>query len=145
MTAWQSMFAAGACTVSLSDSSFTPPSLLWSGVLGLNQSSPSVATSGGAMVHVAVDGSGNVSTQLDSGTFPSSNAFLTVAPNYDVSLLQTQISNMRSDGNTPGGGTISNGSQSINISTLNATQSVPSSGSFSALANPVMSLQGSSI
>lgn len=87
MTAWQSMFAGGACTVEVINGFGVP----WSGLLTFGQSSPQIANGpSGTHYVVSVDADGVVSLSTPDGA-NADGVQVAVFPQYDTSKVQTQI------------------------------------------------------
>lgn len=139
MTAWQSIFAAGPCTVSVTNNnSGTTP---WSGALGLSQSSP-VFNSGvaGQNLQVVVDGAGVMSLNSPDDTLTSASGLtLKVTPNFNVSSIPLQAETISAPGgaSTNIGGQAGNGvAPPITLTFDTVTGSAtPATVSFSAAAN----------
>lgn len=91
----ESMFVGGTCEVQV----YTKLSgtAAWSGLLGLNQSSPAFVDGSGTTWMVAVDANGVVTLNVDSTQVSSGFAGkVVVLPQYDVSTLQTEVSAINS-------------------------------------------------
>lgn len=84
------MFDGGACTVTVCDSYGNTQ--LWSGTLGLGETSPQFNDGKGSECQVSVDASGVVTySNLGGLTSDVSGSAVTVTPQYDVSALQTRM------------------------------------------------------
>lgn len=158
MTTFQSMFDAGACTLSMwLESHSTNGSPDWSGTLVKGESSPVVTAGSSARQYqalVTADGIAQIVTPDDSG-WPYGNV-LVVAPQFDVSALQTRMTSM---GSAPGFGLGPNSGNATNDGTpdvytgvlpLSVDESTgaitPSESDFAAAADamPGMWLRGGS-
>lgn len=102
MTAWQSMFDGGACTVACRLKNPSQDEIRWSGTLAKGGTSPIFSgINDFGELQIAVDANGVTSLSSPDNSWTSAAMYaLAVAPQYDVSTLQTQIA----DGSMPGAG-----------------------------------------
>lgn len=138
MTAWQSIFDPGACTVSFSDLPGDVP--MWSGTLGKGQSSPQFGASGNTY-QISIDAAGVV-TLMASSTSVAGTVWIT--PSYDSSARQTNVASISRapTTGTPAGyasNLMTSGIWSANLSFNGTTGAcTPSSMSFSASSTPAL-------
>lgn len=135
--AWQSMFAAGSCVVSVVTSAGT---VVWSGQLSFGQSSPPIAFGAPRnYVRVSVDGDGVVTLAATEDSIAQGfDIGVQVAPTYDTTGKQVQAFgiagfNFESANNH---GTAEGGAASVALTfDINTGSATPATAAFAAQAN----------
>lgn len=144
-TQWQSMFAAGPCTVSV----YKPNNIvepIYSGTLTFNQqSAPFTFNNIPNAAHVAVDANGVAGLWNDNGyPFDCTGYTLRVTPQYDVSALLTQMTSIMAPW-VPAGtyaalaGDASNSGTPVALSIDTTGTPTPDQATFAALAGARLS------